>query len=219
MKVSVPVRILAVAAVLVLALIGLVAREGAARASGTEVVLRIDGFDPRALLTGHYVQFQTVALLPPGAKCPPGTEDERNLVQVLRGGARDGWVAFRPQAGGYAPAGAAKTREGAKALGPLTARGHATCFTPPAPAAAVEAVAAAAPRGTVTTPVEAPEPTRVSLSLGVDRFHAAQDEAEAMQAGLASGEPAYAVISIGDDGKARLKGVIIGGKRTNLDWF
>lgn len=30
---------------------------------------------------------------------------------------------------------------------------------------------------------------------------------------------AYAVLSVGRDGRARLKGLIVAGKRTSLDWF
>ena len=50
-----PIRILIVAALCVLALIGLVVRESMARASGTEVLLAMEAVDPRALLSGHYV--------------------------------------------------------------------------------------------------------------------------------------------------------------------
>ena len=31
--------------------------------------------------------------------------------------------------------------------------------------------------------------------------------------------PAFAVVSVGDDGRARLKGVIVDGKRTDLTWW
>lgn len=63
----------------------------------------------------------------------------------------------------------------------------------------------------------------VTLDIGVDRFHADQDEALAIEKALRQrrqGEaPAFAVVSIGDDGRARLKGVIVDGKRTDLTWW
>jgi hypothetical protein len=58
-------------------------------------------------------------------------------------------------------------------------------------------------------------------SIGVSRFHIDQKRAEAMEKALRdrNAQPAYAVVSVGDDGKARLKGVIIGGQRADLTWF
>lgn len=63
----------------------------------------------------------------------------------------------------------------------------------------------------------------IRTQLGVERFHASQAQAEAIEDALrtqsAEGEPAYAVLSIGEDGRARLKGLIVGGRRVDLDWF
>ena len=64
---------------------------------------------------------------------------------------------------------------------------------------------------------------RVVMNLGVDRLHIDQAQAEAIQKSLQirheETPTARAVISVGRDGKARLKGLIIGGERFELDWF
>lgn len=69
----------------------------------------------------------------------------------------------------------------------------------------------------------APETTWVILNLGPERLHVDQAQAEAIQKvlladrdGPASG---YAVISVGIDGRARLKGLSAGGRRVDLTWF
>jgi len=64
----------------------------------------------------------------------------------------------------------------------------------------------------------------ISLDLGVDRIHLDQAGAEALEAELRrvrpGGEPpGYAVLSIGRDGRARVKGLIVGKRRVDLDWF
>lgn len=65
----------------------------------------------------------------------------------------------------------------------------------------------------------------VRADLGVERFHADRTEAEAIEDALRAARgtertpEAYAVISVGRDGRARLKGVIVRGRRVDLDWF
>ena len=66
--------------------------------------------------------------------------------------------------------------------------------------------------------------TFVTLDVGVDRFYADQDEAVALEeslreAGQPGGPAAYAIVSIGQDGRARLKGVEVDGTRADLNWF
>lgn len=187
-----PVRILAAAGVLALGLVGLVVREGMARAGGQEVVLPITGYDPRELLTGHYVQFQFRSEYAGGTPCPPGSGGF-----VRRD---DAWVALRRQGDHHVATGAALSREAALKLGEVAVRGDIDCLKRPAP-----------------------ETTWVVLNLGVDRLHADQTQAEAIQKVLLVNRdrPAngYAVVSVGADGKARLKGVTAGGLRVDLDWF
>jgi hypothetical protein len=64
----------------------------------------------------------------------------------------------------------------------------------------------------------------VELDIGITRFHAGQAEAEAMERAMRArtpGEPArdFAILSVGRDGRARLKGVEVNGRRIELDWF
>jgi len=188
---SLPVRIVAAAALLALALVGLVVREGMARDSGQEVVLPITGYDPRELLTGHYVRFQFRSEYPPGTPCPPGS-----------GGyvARKAWVALRRQGDHHVATGVAETRAAALKLGEIAVKGDIDCLSR-----------------------TAPDNTWVILNLGLERLHADQEQAEAIQKvmlatrdGPATG---LAVVSVGADGKARLKGVTAGGRRVDLDWF
>lgn len=189
---SIPTRIVVAAVVLALGLVGAVVREGVARTRGQEVVLPITGYDPRELLTGHYVQFQFRSELPTGAPCPPGSGGYARRA--------DAWVALRRQGDHHVATGAALSREAALKLGEVAVRGDIDCLA----------------RG-------APETTWVILNLGVDRLHTDQKQAEAIQKtmlatrdGLATGS---AVVSVGADGKARLKGVTAGGRRVDLTWF
>ncbi|WP_374470136.1 GDYXXLXY domain-containing protein [Phenylobacterium sp.] len=168
------------AALLVAALIGLVVRESAARAAGTEVRLAITGFDPRSPLSGHYMRFQIRDRGEvDGCPAPMIGSYDRHWIALRRDGVRHRAVAV------------AQDRESAAALG-LPVQGRLYCGDGEA-----------------------------TLDLGVDRFHASQAEAEAMQEALRApgAAGAFAVVSIGRDGKARLKGVIINGRRTDLDWL
>lgn len=187
-----PVRILAAAVVLTLALVGLVVREGVARQQGRELVLPITGYDPRELLTGHYVRFQFRSEFPTGTPCPPGSGGYSRRP--------DAWVALTPQGDHYVASGAALSRAAARRLGPVVVRGDIDCLAR-----------------------AAPETTWVILNLGPERLHVDQAQAEAIQNvlladrdGPASG---YAVISVGIDGRARLKGLSAGGRRVDLTWF
>ena len=189
---SLPVRIVAAAVLLALALVGLVVREGMARSEGQEVVLAITGYDPRELLTGHYVRFQFRSEFPGGTPCPPGSGGYSRRPEA--------WVALKRQGDHHVAAGAALSREAALKLAPVVVRGDIDCLAR-----------------------SAPETTWVILNLGPERLHTDQAQAEAIQKvmlatrdGPATGS---AVVSIGRDGRARLKGVTAGGKRVDLDWF
>lgn len=189
MRISLPIRILGAGLLLVAALVALVSYEAQARARGQEVRLAMEAFDPRSLLTGHYAALQLTDRLPDGAACPDGGPS--------------GWLALRADGAVHRLAGAAATRQDALKLAPVAVRGTASCLGAPARE-------------------EGGEPQRVSLDIGVDRLHADQAEAEALEAALRAGPDrpeAVALVSVGRDGRARLKGVIVGGRRTDLDWF
>jgi hypothetical protein len=183
-------RIAGAGALLTLVLTGLVVREGQARAAGREVRLAMEGVDPRALLTGHYAALSLAEPLPAGAPCPPGTD--RSPPTGPFESRPVGWVALAPAGAAWRPVAVAETRSGALRAGQVAVRGRLDC--------------------------RAGE--RLELDIGVRRFHASQREAEALEAALRDGgTQAYAVVSVGRDGRARLKGVEAGGRRVTLDWF
>ncbi|HMO43310.1 MAG TPA: hypothetical protein PKB04_08305, partial [Phenylobacterium sp.] len=109
---------------------------------------------------------------------------------------------------------AGATRGAAARHGPVVVRGQATCregFLAP-PRDEGEDAEARTPQQIVT------------LDIGVSRFYADQAAAEAMEAALREaaapgGVQAFALVSIGRDVRARLKGVEIDGERTELSWF
>lgn len=197
---SIPVRIAAASAVLALGLVGVVVREGVARAQGEEVRLAITGYDPRSLLTGHYVQFQLVDTVPAEGVC----RWVGKRMEPLGGG----WFAIRRDGAAHRIVGSATTRAAALKLGDIAVRGEANCY----------GMSWTRPDGQQAT-----SPVSVSLDIGVDRIHLDQAEAEALQKALQdqAGEPpaSWAVVSVGRDGKARLKGLIVGDRRADLDWF
>lgn len=181
------VRILVAAGVLVFALVAFVAREQAARAAGTEVVLPMEAVDPRGLLSGHYVRLNLAQRLEPGAPCPSGDGD---------------WIALKPADGRHLVAGLAASRAEALTLGAVAVRGDVAC----------------------REDFGAGERMLATLDLGVERFHASQAEAERIEAALrrqAPGEPptAAALVSVGGDGRARLKGLIVEERRLELGWW
>lgn len=200
---GVPIRIVAAATMLAVGLVGLVLREGRARAQGQEVRLAMQGYDPRALLTGHYVRFQLRHDLPAGAPCPP-----QSAAGVT---VRDGWVALRAEGQRHVPAGAAASRAVARQLGDVVVRGILTCQDGLAPQLP----------GVGDRPAEVKS---LLLDVGIDRIHLDQAEAEGLERQLRRFGPdapveADAIVSVGRDGKARLKGVVVGGRRTDLDWL
>jgi len=184
-------RILGAAAVLASLLVALVVSENLARTRGREVRLPMEAVDPRALLTGHYVALQLTQLQAPGQPCPPGSGLAMN----------PSWIAFTPTATGERVTGVAADRAAAAKFGPIQMKGTARCW--------------GAPR-------DPTERARVSVDIGVRRFHASQDEAEAFDKALRNrkvGEvSAWAIVSAGEDGRGRLKGVIVGDHRANLTW-
>jgi hypothetical protein len=110
------------------------------------------------------------------------------------------WLALTPSDRGARLTGGATTRKGAQALGPIAMKGEARCLE-------------------FGSGLDAARST--DLDIRVRRFHIAQAQAQAMEVALRNrgAQPSYAVVSIGGDGKARLKGVIVGGRRSDLTWF
>lgn len=201
-----PIRILIVAALCALGLIGLVVRETMARSQGTEVLLAMEAVDPRSLLSGHYVIVAFAENLPVGAQCPPSADGAMFFPSRL-GLAQtgDAWIALRRRGRAHTLAGAAGSRQEALAFGSIVVRGTASCMAPAEPADGVD-----------------PRPGVTRLDLGIDRFHINQTDAQRIETVLRRQNPGeqriFAIVSIGEDGRARLKGLVVDSERLNLDW-
>lgn len=196
-----PLRILIVGALCIAALIGLVVHEGAARAGGQEAVLAMQPIDPRSPLSGHFVIVALHENIPAGAPCP-ATLGQSTPAPA---GVPRTWLALAPNGAHHTVAGMADTREAAARLGPIVVRGAAACF-------AVESSESDPPRnGFITTDV------------GVHRFHINQAEATRIESlmraqNVSETSNVFAILSIGADGRARLKGLDVEGQRLMLDW-
>lgn len=193
MKVAAPHRILAVAALCAASLIALVVNEGFARDGGQEITLPLAAVDPRSLLSGHYVQLNFSDRLEPDEVCPAAGDWE--------------WVALRPESNIYVTAGGALSREQAERIAPLPVKGTFSC-SPPTPA---------------SEGIE-PMPGWLTLDLGVDRFHINQADATRIEEVLREQRAdqdtrAFAILSVGHDGRARLKALLIDGERFDLNWL
>jgi hypothetical protein len=182
-----------VAAACVLALIGMVIAEGSARSAGLEAQLPMEAVDPRSLLSGHYVQINLTQRVEPGQPCPPGDPNSK-------------WIALRRDGAVYRVVGGAPSREEAQLLGPVQVRGSFFCNVP------------------TEIPDQPAQPGWINLDLGIDRFHINQTDALRIEQVLREQAPdgetrAFAIVSIGRDGRARLKGLMVDGERLELDWL
>lgn len=188
-----PLRILIVAALCVLGLIALVINEGAAREGGTEALLPMEAVEPRSLLSGHYVIVATQERLEATETCPVALQDDRVLLAPT-----GQTIAGAPI---YALADPTATLPDA-----LSVEGTLSCS---APTPSVDDIAG--------------QPGWVRYELGVDRFHINQADAERIERMLREQNVnettrAYAIVSLGRDGRARLKGLMIDGERLDLTW-
>jgi hypothetical protein len=123
----------------------------------------------------------------------------------------DAWVALAPTSDHHRAIAIAATREQALQSAPLAVRGHAFCV--------------AMERFTVPEGEEAPARLHIiQTDIGIDRFYAEQLLAERIDAALRDqgGEEiarVFAIVSVGQDGRARLKGLEVAGERFDLDLF
>lgn len=199
MKIEAPPRILAVAAICAASLIGLVISEGYAREGGQEITLPMAAVDPRSLLQGHYVQLNFTEEVAVGETCPDAGDWE--------------WVALRQEGDIHVVAGGALSREEAQRIGSLPVKGTFTCSPPMAPP---------------SIPLEEggleAAPGWLTLDLGVDRFHINQADAMRIERVLREQRAdqetrAFAILSVGRDGRARLRALMIDGERFELSWL
>ena len=192
MKIAAAPRIMIVAALCAIGLVAVVVTENAARAGGLEIELPMEAVDPRALMSGHYVQLNLTQQLAAGEQCPPGAEDAQ-------------WVALEPRGDIYVLAGGSRTRGGAQQIAPVMVKGSFSCDVP------------------TSLPGAEPMPGWVRLDLGIERFYISQAEAERIEHVLRGQRPgetrAFAIVSVGRDGRARLIGLVVDGERLELDWL
>lgn len=193
MKIAATHRILAVAGLCAAALVALVITEGYAREGGQEITLPMAAVDPRAILSGHYVQLNFTDRLEGDETCPEMGDWE--------------WVALRPENNVYVAAGGALSREQAERLGPLPVKGTFNCTAPSPAQPGLDAM-----------------PGWLTLHLGVDRFHINQTDALRIEQVLREQDPdaetrAFAILSVGRDGRARLRALLIDGERFDLSWL
>jgi uncharacterized membrane-anchored protein len=193
MRLATPPRILIVAALCAVSLIGLVLVEGNARSGGLEARLPMEAVDPRSLLSGHYVQINLTQRLDAGEACP-------------RGGPESKWLALRRDGDIYELAGGAASDDDARQISAVAVRGSFDCSPP------------------VEIPDAEPAPGWVTLHVGIDRFYVNQTEALRIEQALREQRPgdetrAFAIVSIGRDGRARLVGLMVDGERLDLNWL
>jgi hypothetical protein len=200
MKAGAALRIMAVALICVLGLVAVVVSEGAARAAGREVMMEMQPVDPRSLLSGHYVMLNLEARVGGADVCSAFSTDENAF-----------WLALAPAPAGlpnnYAPRGKFASREEAARNGAFAVRGDATCTQLPDDKGAPQNVAI----------------VRTELD-GVSRFYIEQAEAERIDALMRqqttdAPAPVMAILSLGNDGRARLKGLLVNGRRLELNWL
>lgn len=199
MTFGLPQRLLAAGALCLVALVALVVIEDRARAAGREVIVAMEPVDPRSILSGHYVMLGFSQTLPDGETCP-----------ALDGRAGpEGWVALTRRDALHVVSASARTRAEVEDKGDVLVRGWATCDEP-------------VPASTDPYPAHA-TPGRTTMHIGVDRFHADQDEAVAIEKAIRDRDTGQArvaaILSIDADGKPRTKGLVVDGKRVELTWF
>lgn len=182
-----PLRLLAAGLLLSAGLAAAAVMHISAVASGSEVIIPAQAFDPRALLTGHYAQLR-YAISQAGAEAVAGVAPKPGWQPV--------WVAIVPAENDW----------------------KAVSVTAQKPAAA--------PAGGHLVRAEARvhKDSPADLRYGIERIYAQQGEAEAIERAVrAVGESEDSrlkvVAALGRDGRLRVKGLVMGGKRTDLGWW
>jgi hypothetical protein len=112
------------------------------------------------------------------------------------------WLALTSVGPTQSLAGSAPSRQEALEIAPIPVEGAFTC-SPPTP----DGVGGF-----------------VSMNLGVDRFYVNQQEAQRIEGALRNQQPGketrvFAIVSIGRDGNARLRGLQVDGQRLELSWL
>lgn len=187
MRKFLPLRLFVAGFLLSAGLVAAAVMHISAVASGSEVVIPAQAFDPRAFLTGHYAQLR-YAISQAEAPTLAGIAPKPGWQPV--------WVAIAPSENDW----------------------KAVSVTANKPAAAPEGgrLLRAEARVRAGSPAD--------LRYGIERIYAQQSEAEAIDRAVrVIGEGADArlkvVASLGGDGRLRVKGIIMGGQRTDFGWW
>jgi len=117
-----------------------------------------------------------------------------HLVEDLPGGqvcarGEGKWISLQPKGSRWVPVGRYPSREQAQRDGGVAVRGTLGCTD-----------------------------TTVSMDIGVDRIYVNQSDATTIERAVTAGHDAGAIVSIGTDGRARLVGVDVDGRRYDLGW-
>lgn len=185
----------ALAVALALSLIVGVASHIAALYNGTEISIEARGYDPRALLLGHYVRLE------PDLSVRLTTEQ----VDALRdhpGSARhihSVWISLEPQG--------------------ETWRISAVSAEKPGPTPTDQRVVILGDLSAVWSIAGDSGSQTYRPDFGMDRFYANQTEALRIEEHLRDGDPVQMILNVNEAGKASLKGISINGERTLVSWW
>lgn len=186
-------RLLGLAALFTLVLVGLVAHHAWSRWSGLEVRLAMEPVDPRDLLLGHYVEIETI-IHTLDLDSITGPEHEWRIGDSV-------WVRVRPEDG---PARAAT--EGARANWSVSEVAHQR----PAPKAGaiwihgrVARVVGSGSGGSAST-------SRLRARYNLERYYASSIEARRLE-DLRQTRQLRLIVAVGPGGRAVIKGLEIDG--------
>lgn len=183
------------ATLLALSLIAGVAAHISALYNGTEITVEARGYDPRALLLGHYVRLEpdvSVRL----------TNEQVDALRKGQGSARNirnVWISLEPQGETWQ-------------ISSVTAEKPGSTSTD-------QQVVILGDLSTVWSIAGDAAPRTYRPDFGMDRFYANQTEALRIEQHLRDGDDVRMILNVDEAGKASLKGISIDGERTLVSWW
>ena len=190
-----------IAGVLILGLLSGVGTHMHALSSGKEISIAAQGYDPRDILLGHYVQLRAdleFALTPENAEEVRSDFDFERSTNDLKG-----WIVLRNDESGWQPV----SFHAEKPV--LADKSNTVAIRTNAYA---EEVHASDNDATVTL--------KIVPQLDIDRFYANQSEALAIEERLrASDADVRMILSVNASGEPLLKGVSVDGNRQVISWW
>ncbi|MAK61392.1 MAG: hypothetical protein CMK09_10465 [Ponticaulis sp.] len=181
-----------------LLLIGVVSHMTAIN-SGREISVKAQGYDPRAILLGHYVRLTPDASVQLSAEQSSDLEASFDLPESFWSQRVDGWVSFRPLDNGlWEPVNVSRTR-------PSVDDKFVIVKT--------SVLISANDRNA------RPRLFTVNPRLNIDRYYANKREALMIEDMIRENEDVRLLISVTSDGKPRLKGIEANGDRMVMTWW